>query len=301
MIQLRNGNVPPGYNITHPGDIIVFFHIQKTAGSFFEDKLVNNISNYSCAGEKLYSSKKSKFVWRHYHCYKSGSVENWIFTRRTVGWPCGVHADFITLKTCARMKLGKDKNLFFVTSLRHPVSRFLSEYLHVKRGANWPVYEIDCSRESIVISQTQTSPKCRFFSKDLGNLTLQEFMNCTYNPAINRMTYMLAGYYNIKCELNYTITQAAKESIILETAKRNLEEFTYFGIFEFLKESYQLFESIFSVKFMEIPTLKENRKLAFTIQELKEIEEINYLDIQLYSWAVELFKKRLKSLKRIEI
>lgn len=290
--------VPPvshAFDITHPSHVLVFLHIQKTGGSFLEGYLVNNIVNYTCPGEKVFLKSQSKFVSRHHKCFKPDSEQNWIFTRRTVGWPCGVHVDYSTLGPCARSYLGLgDWNIFFITLLRNPVDRFFSEFLHVKRGANWPVYEIGCSGGTN-FPRKRIPPKCGFFGKNNSRLTLEEFMSCDDNPAINRMTHMLAGYGTIQCKYNTLMNQMGKDTVILLTAKRHLKEFEFFGIMELLVESAKLFENTFSVKFEEYPVSRQTKreKVELTPKQLARIESVNHLDVKLYNWAVELFKERI--------
>ena len=286
-------HAPPAFNITHPSHVIVFLHIQKTGGSFFEDSLVNNIMNYSCPGEKILSRKN---IWRNHHrCFKPDSEQNWIFTRRTVGWPCGVHVDYTTLGPCARNALGLgDWDIFFITLLRNPVDRFYSEFLHVKRGANWPVYEIDCTHGTD-FPRKKVTPKCKFFGQDRTQLTIEEFISCEDNHAINRMTHMLSGYGTIQCKYNTQMNRMGKDTVILETAKKHFREFEYFGILELLLESAKLFEDTFSVKFVEYPIQKETKgeKMELTDEQQSRIESLNNLDVKLYNWALELFKERI--------
>ena len=295
------------FNITNPGDVIVFLHMQKTGGSHFENELVRNIVDHSCPGQLIKLRNKDEPVWRNHRCHKQGTVENWIFTRRTVGWPCGVHSDYTTLKLCIPKYLSSSLgyanwNLFYITSLRDPISRFISEYLHVKRGANWPVYAIDCSLLNkthfiLGVFHETVQPQCEFFVNDRDSISMEDFLDCDNNPAINRMTHMLAGYDTSECPPNSILSTQEMEQIVLKTAKYNLENMAYFGILEYLQESYQLFENIFSVKFVNYPDFKDSASgsLAFTSQQLQAIQTVNHLDLDLYNWAVRLLKDRIKN------
>ena len=66
----------------------------------------------------------------------------WIFSRYSTGWLCGLHADWTELKDCVADKMNevygdRKRNLIYITNLRQPVQRFLSEWKHVQRGATW--------------------------------------------------------------------------------------------------------------------------------------------------------------------
>ena len=297
-----------GFNITNPGDVIVFLHMQKTGGSYFDGELVSNIVDHSCPGQLIKLRNKQEPVWRNHKCYKPLSVENWIFTRRTVGWPCGVHSDYTSLKFCApkylSSSLGYAKwSLFFITNLRHPVSRFVSEYLHVKRGAKWPVYPVDCSLSNTTfipgVFLRTVRPQCELFGNDRGSISIEEFLGCKQNPAINRMTHMLAGYDTSECPPNSHLSTRELERIVLQTAKYNLETMAYFGILEYIQESSQLFENTFSVKFVEYPEFRDSSSgsVTLTSQQLEAIQAANHLDLDLYNWAVPLFKDRIANLR----
>ena len=293
--QVLLPHAPRSFSITHPSHIIVFLHIQKTGGSSLEDSLVNNIVNYTCPGEMKLLKKKSKLVSRKHRCFKPDSEQQWIFTRKTVGWPCGVHVDYTTLSPCARNYMGPgDWDMFLITLLRDPVDRFYSEFLHVKRGANWPVYEIDCSNGTD-FPRNKVAPKCKFFGNVRTQLTIEEFMSCPDNPAINRMTHMLAGYGTIQCKYNPYMNQMGKDTVILETAKKHLKRFEFFGILEFSLESAKLFEDTFSVQFINdsIPKYGKREKTELTSKQQNRIASINKLDVKLYDWALELFKERI--------
>ena len=299
----------PKFDITSPGDVIVFLHIQKTGGSHFEDELVSNIVNKSCPGQLIKLRNKPGPVWRNHKCYKEGTGENWIFTRRTVGWPCGVHSDYTTLKLCVPKYLSPplssaDWNLFYITSLRDPVSRFVSEYLHVKRGAKWPVYAIECSlsNNSLFIPSVfleTVEPKCEFFGDDRERVSIENFVNCNTNPAINRMAHMLAGYDTSECPPNSNLSLQEMEQKVLNKAKENLENMAYFGVLEYTQESFQLFENVFSVKFVKYPDFKVSASgsLRLSSQQLRAIRAVNHIDLDLYNWAVRLFKERIKKIQ----
>lgn len=67
----------------------------------------------------------------------------WLFSRYSMGWKCGLHADWTELNNCVDEALDEtegtlnERRYFYITILRNPVLRFLSEWRHVQRGATW--------------------------------------------------------------------------------------------------------------------------------------------------------------------
>ena len=135
-------------------DVMVFLHIQKTGGTTFGKHLVQDIDlEEPCECEnvpkkkKLLRKKKVKNKKNMYRikceCLRPGnSGEMWLFSRYSSGWKCGLHPDWTELTSCVNNYLdateGRSKRrYFYVTFLRDPVSRFLSELKHVQRGATW--------------------------------------------------------------------------------------------------------------------------------------------------------------------
>lgn len=90
--------------------------------------------------------------------------ELWLFSRHSTGWKCGLHADWTELNDCLNKELtdiqyvdGKyyngamheptthDRRYLYVSFLREPIRRFISEYKHVQRGATWKSSRHLCS------------------------------------------------------------------------------------------------------------------------------------------------------------
>lgn len=71
-------------------EVIVFLHIQKTGGTTFGKHLVKDL-NIPC---ECFSGRK------RCDC-ENNSRQTWLFSRYSVGWPCGLHADWTELQNCA--------------------------------------------------------------------------------------------------------------------------------------------------------------------------------------------------------
>lgn len=76
-------------------------------------------------------------------CFRPNRNENWLFSRYSTGWKCGLHADWTELTSCVDTELNKiegdgiKRRYFYITIIRDPVARYLSEFRHVQRGATW--------------------------------------------------------------------------------------------------------------------------------------------------------------------
>jgi len=76
-------------------------------------------------------------------CFRPNRNENWLFSRYSTGWKCGLHADWTELTNCVDTELNKiegegiKRRYFYITIIRDPVARYLSEFRHVQRGATW--------------------------------------------------------------------------------------------------------------------------------------------------------------------
>jgi len=145
-------------------------------------------------------------------------------------------------------------------------------------------------------------PMC--FDPDDGhweNVTLDAFMDCPYNLAANRQTRMLADLTLVHCYDQSLLAKHERERLLLQSAKANIAQRTaFYGIKESMNDSQWMFESLFHVHFhgkMDNWTRDKSSNTTVTAQQLSRIRELNSLDIELYEYAVKLFKTRLTMLR----
>ena len=274
-------------------EVIVFLHTQKTGGSNFERHLVKNLN----IPNKCICLSKTK---KRCTCTRPGSKKQWLISRYSTGWNCGLHADWTELNACVpkymNNKEGKNSNRTFVyaTYLREPVARFVSEFRHIQRGATWKTALHMCNGRRATAEEI---PKC-YEGDDWGDVTLSQFLNCSSNLAINRQTRMLADLTLVNCYNKTSMTQEVRNFKMLQSAKANLRQMPFFGIVEHQKENQYLFEQTFGLKFLR-PFKQENATHAQEILPVLDpiskakIRKLNALDEQLYSFAKSLFFKKL--------
>ena len=310
----------------HDGkDVLVNIHIQKTGGSDFLAHVVTAKRD----GERLcYSPNQhlKKAVGRKKNfvvCPVSRRVppqplktssgtylpELWFAAEKTYGWVCGPHPLLAEMKTCLPKFLNKNydkkrRDFHFMTLLRHPVSRYISEFLHVRRGATW-TYGHQCGGHLITGKEMPACYPGFYEGKPWENVTLEQFMACDSNWARNRQTVMVADLEAVGCFRNTNLTASDRDHFMLQSAKENLEQFAFVGISEYMAESGLLFEHRFGVE-LDDPSMQKQLQYQHSGPVLVEVWKnaslynrlaaINSLDMELYNYAMKLFTARLEQI-----
>ncbi|CAG5990121.1 unnamed protein product [Menidia menidia] len=279
-------------------DVIVFLHIQKTGGTTFGRHLVRNIQlEKPCechAGQKKCT------------CFRPGKKETWLFSRFSTGWSCGLHADWTELTSCVPSRMdsreapkNQPRNYYYITILRDPVSRYLSEWRHVQRGATWKASLHVCDGRSPTLSEL---PSC-YSGDDWSGCSLQEFMDCPFNLASNRQTRMLADLSLVGCYNVSVMSEEERWAVLLESAKRNLRGMAFFGLTEYQRKTQYLFEQTFSLEFIA-PFTQLNGTRASSVEVPPEtqhrIRQLNRWDVELYEYARDLFLQRFQAARQQE-
>ena len=329
----------------HGNDTMVFLHVQKTGGSAFLEHMVTlqqpmfqRVGSALVGRTPLKLCKMGNYKWKRGGGFLNQTLdmhlewcprnmlnlkgETWLISEKTTGWMCGVHALYVDFIHCLRNvtkfnKMAKVKQYYplvssnrtfhYVTLLRHPVLRYLSEYLQTTRGACWPVHSRVCGGE-IVTKQTPLCAHCKM--KLLANSgrhvqeSLKEYLGCDVIWRKNRLTFALADSEQVTCWNRTQYTSKERGELLLESAKQNLLKFSFFGILEFQKESGWLFERTFGMEFgIPPPHLPFNSSMAnLLLQELlmhtslyDKVIARNKWDLELYWFALEEFEKRMNA------
>ena len=85
-------------------DTIVYLHIQKAGGTKFNEHLMRDLileTPCNCTKEMITNPCPCKT--------KTGHI--WLFSWFSVGWPCGLHADWTMLHECVEEALNKEEGM----------------------------------------------------------------------------------------------------------------------------------------------------------------------------------------------
>lgn len=191
------------------------------------------------------------------------------------------------------------RNYYYITILRDPVSRYLSEWRHVQRGATWKASLHVCDGRSPTLSEL---PNC-YPGDDWSGCSLKEFMECPYNLANNRQTRMLADLSLVGCYNVSTMSDEERWAVLLDSAKRNLRGMAFFGLTEYQRKTQYLFEQTFNLEFIA-PFTQLNGTRASSVDVPSEtqhrIRQLNQWDVELYEYARDLFLQRFQVARQQE-
>eukprot|EP00112_Aurelia_sp_Birch-Aquarium-sp1_P025904 Seg888.13 transcript_id=Seg888.13/GoldUCD/mRNA.D3Y31 product="Heparan-sulfate 6-O-sulfotransferase 3" protein_id=Seg888.13/GoldUCD/D3Y31 len=290
------------YDLYHTSKyILVLLHIQKTGGTTFEKKLLNGMINLECqCGDKrkvcdCLRTDGSPWIIFRYNNFRGGGHF----------WPCGLHPDLTVLKECAprlmEQKFGPKHNQEFVyiTVLRDPIVRYISELRHVQRGATWKAANLTCKSKS---NARKFSP-C-YENENWAGVPLKDFLSCEENLANNRQVRMLADLSKVDCDNFFAMSKEKRDQFLYKSAVDNLKAMPYFVLMEQPSESQFLFEKTFKLKFIKDWGLYDTGYAKEYLKNLSrsdilEVKRVNYLDMKLYEFAKKLFRTRLNAVKAL--
>lgn len=165
----------------------------------------------------------------------------------------------------------------YLTMLREPIDRVISEYYHAKTPSadythpDWPL------ADSLSLSEFARLPQFR-----------------------NLQTQYVAGI--IPAQLNKSVPFLYNEQGMLKQALRNLEQsYCFVGTMERFDESVELFSQQENIPFKLVAT-KNSQAAPKTVSEIDEktlcdLREYNSLDLELYRAATELLERKRSSRK----
>ena len=294
------------FNLSSKTDVMVFLHIQKTGGTTFGKHLVSDIDlERPCQCHRRSQRRKSRRKF-HCSCLRPGTEgSHWLFSRYSTGWKCGLHPDWTELTGCVDQYMAssegerEDRRYFYITFLRDPVRRYLSEWRHVARGATWSSALLTCGGRT----WADLLPPC-YQGEDWAGVRLAEFINCSSNLATNRQTRMMADLELVNCHNTTGMEKHQRDLIILNSAKANLANMAYFGITEEQRKSQYLFEETFNLRFKtDFDQLNKGDTHSgasldnLDTETINKIRALNHLDIELYKFAWDLLQKRFDAIK----
>ena len=297
------------FNVSNTRDVMVFLHIQKTGGTTFGKHLVEDIDlERPCQCQRRSKHRKTRRKF-HCSCLRPGSeASNWLFSRYSTGWKCGLHPDWTELTGCVDDYMTSTegelaRRYFYLTFLRAPVSRYLSEWRHVARGATWRDARLQCGGRT----WADLLPTCYQDQEDWAGVNITDFITCHHNLAVNRQTRMLADLELVNCHNTSGMDPEQRDRMMVNSAKANLANMAYFGLTEEQEISQYLFEETFNLNFKSdfVQLSKTDTHSGASIDKLDDeiidkIRALNHLDIELYNFALNLLRERFKEMKNID-
>lgn len=272
-------------------DVIVYLHIQKAGGTLFNEHLMKDLvldTPCNCTKEMITNPCP---------CMTSeGHV--WLFSWFSVGWPCGLHADWTMLQECVAeavdMSEGKHRarRYFYITLLRDPVSRYLSEWKHQRLGNHWKDAKLYCNGKYLDFFDVRPC----FNERTWEGVTFTEFMDCQDNLATNRQTRMLADLRLSHCYDRRVLKPRERTPLILKSATQNVQHMAFFGLTEYQEETRKLFEHTFKLKFKKPfkTLLDDEADEIVTDKQYSRMMKYIEADVHLYQYAKQLFLERVK-------
>lgn len=278
-------------------DVFVYLHIQKVGGTSFNSHLINDLkldTPCNCKADVItnpcYCKTKKGFVW--------------LFSWFTVGWPCELHADWTMLHECVDKAMNeiegfqRKRRYLYITLLRDPVARFLSEWQHLRSGSHWKDGKLRCAQQEVSLFDLRPC----FNELTWEGVTFVEFMDCQDNLARNRQTRMMADLTKSQCYDRRKIKPDVRSRLQLTSALENIANIEFFGLTEYQKETKELFEKTFHVEFQKEFELQSDKEWDEMISEDEFIQMMKYieLDVQLYLYAKSLFSTKCCPDKKID-
>ena len=252
-------------------DIVYYLHIPKTAGTSFIATL-DSFFDYN----SIYQEK----VWHELLKKPHNDLGKYKLIRGHFGY------NILPLL---------HKKPIYLTMLRDPIERTISQYEHIRRdrfGNNWVSKNFLAHNEML-----EDLIKNENKRKRLGNSQTRYIgLDCDVLSFTKSMDNKSLG--NFRFDENLPIFQTnTSDEMMLDTAKKRLEDFEFFGITENFDESMFLlfytfgWKPIKSMWKLNVSAPRPHRKnLPDTI--IKQIESWNRLDIEFYNFAKKIFEQR---------
>ncbi|XP_009464203.1 PREDICTED: heparan-sulfate 6-O-sulfotransferase 2-like [Nipponia nippon] len=138
--------------------------------------------------------------------------------------------------------------------------------------------------------------------KSLG-VSLLGFCLIRGRLANNRQVRMLSDLSLVGCYNLSVMPEEQRNKVLLDSAKENLKRMAFFGLTEFQRKTQYLFEKTFNMNFIS-PFTQYNSTRASSVeideQTQQRIEALNFLDMELYDYAKDLFLQRYQYMRQKE-
>jgi len=186
-------------------------------------------------------------------------------------------------------------SIFFLTFLRDPVGRAISEYRHITEGL---VAQFGPHTFGAAWDYNFTYNPKRTLAQKRTQGTLDRWLECgdCKVGSSNRMARFMAG-------LSTTgTTGAEEESRMVSAAKENLRRCALIGLMERYEDSMLILRNTFPLglgrmdRYSNSPHPKTGVQVEVTKEQTERIRVMNSADVELYDYARELFQSRWDSM-----
>lgn len=268
---------------------VAILHIPKTAGTLVTWGLASSMPSngrqrwcrrggedvseliYNGCGGGVAEAEKMEFV---------GNLSR-VWPAQCAGF--GTHYDYALFDM---LKIDFNSALTIAT-LRHPVERAISHYyFYLIKG-------MELTRCAMTLFQPQKDKQLTDYQGLVRFASIPQYQ-------ANIQTYQLAGAMG--CTPGGMHPLEISEEEVLKRAKENLSKFCQIIINEYMAESIEILKDFTGLaKYSELLNTKAdvNRgdRPQVPVEVRNRIAQINHLDMQLYEYAVHLFKQRYADLK----
>ncbi|MFQ3567290.1 MAG: sulfotransferase family 2 domain-containing protein [Aggregatilineales bacterium] len=238
-------------------DVLYFLHVQKTAGTTFTRHLWRHFSHHEICPvslEPLWATMPKK-QRQNYRLYAGHFGFNFYHHMR--------------------------RPLVYITILRDPIDRALSNYEHILR---YPEHRLHALAHQLPMTQFI---RHRDASAEMGSLQVRHI-----GEPLNRQR---------RTNPYWPVTEKT-----LATAKRRLLSFAFFGLAERMDDSLALLAYTFgwpppapAARLNAAPQRKTRDD--YPPDAIAALHELNQLDIELYQWAKPIFEERLAALRGVDL
>ena len=356
----RASVVSPPIRFRRQVDTLVFLHIAKCGGTSFNKRLTMLDFHPPCECDERalkYHNGHPVVQPKSCHCWRwdpstsegrrnaslhwaenvpgkvPGARSDWAFLQRqwlvspdTTGWQGGVHTpvhvlqQYVMLAAKLAASVPLAGHLRYVTIVREPLQRFLSEFYETYDGwehkyATWPKSERACSTllperlQEVAAGGIDKTTKAKY------DVLFERWIECPYNMAANRQTRSLGYASDVRVNDRVKALVCAglpdpdpEDRCEAVAARHALLQFSWFGLNEERCLSERLFEAQFGLRFHAdkgarvradegkgAHRVAKLRYASLTAPQQARVAALNRNDLLVYEEARQVFFARLRA------
>lgn len=250
----------------------------------------------------------------------------WLLSPDTTGWLGGVHSpvrvlqQYVMLAAKLTSRRSLAAGLQYVTLVRDPIKRFLSEFYETYNGwehkfQTWPRVSTPCSSRLPAEQRRWALDGIDHTPKDKYDTLFDDWIHCPNNMAADRQARALSFTVDVNASRRMhsricapSLPKGDPEGLCDgRIARVTLLQFSFFGLLEERCLTEKLFEAQFGLRFNRTKGARISKhagkgahlvtKLSFsslTLAQQQRVRWLNRNDLLLYAEAVRIFYERLR-------